>query len=219
MGLLACLLFYLLACASLAFLVYTVYMVRAQLELGEGAEELFYFAGVMPLSLAQIWFVWWFIFDLFPPRSGFGLCHFFEHFECLHFFCWQWWIEEEAMVQEPTWRVADTAHNRFGEEVDDEYFSDEGASILKTETGLVLDSVGHRWVAVERVPHAELEKWLTQKMSGAEKGQELLTQVEERRVEAQRLRDNECVDLVPACCCGHKRWLRGPGFLESLKAP
>jgi len=203
LGWLSCALFYLLACLSLGVLVYAV---RQCLQLKGNSEELFYFAVLIPQSLAQIWSVWWFVFDLLSPYCGFGLCHVFQRWACLRWLRWQWWLEEEALGREPRWRVADTAHARFGLEVDED-LAEEGAAVLRQDTGLIRDR--SRWVAVERVAEGRLEAWLTSKMLGAEKGHELLTQAEAQRLRAVQLRDEECVELL--ACCFSKRTLGAAG--------
>eukprot|EP00420_Gonyaulax_spinifera_P023715 CAMPEP_0197916872 /NCGR_PEP_ID=MMETSP1439-20131203/82801_1 /TAXON_ID=66791 /ORGANISM="Gonyaulax spinifera, Strain CCMP409" /LENGTH=194 /DNA_ID=CAMNT_0043538927 /DNA_START=36 /DNA_END=617 /DNA_ORIENTATION=+ len=153
-GWLACLSFYVLAGLSLFILVYTIVQCS---ELGTQSQELSYYAVLIPQSLAQIWLLWWFVFDLFSPL-GFGLCRCFQIVPCLHCFFWQWWVEETTVEKEPAWRVADTAHANFGMEVPGDVFGNEEVSIVREDAGLLRER--DRWVALERVPDADLENWV-----------------------------------------------------------
>lgn len=203
-GWVACILFYLCAGASLGIFLFVVQKVS---EVEGRSEEFFYYSVIIPQSLAQIWLVWWFLFDLFCPYFGFGLCHFFKGRLCFEVLCWQWWVEEQAVEKEPTWRVADTAHAKFGLEVSDDAFEDEGAAIVREDVGLIRDR--NTWVAVELVPQAQLETWVSSKMVGAEKGQDVLQELQAQKAHSARLRNEECAQLVE-CCVGknHSRLLR-----------
>merc|ERR1712062_344793 len=57
----------------------------------------------------------------------------------------------------------------------------------------------NKWVAVERVKQADLENWVASKITGAEKGHELIQEVQTQRAETERLRDRECAPLVHYC--------------------
>lgn len=195
MGWVACVSFYILAALALGIILY---MTAQLLRVEDSSDEFFYYMAVIPQSLAHIWLLWWFVFDLLCPYFGFGLCHLLKGNPCLEALSWQWWVEEEASEKEPAWRVADTAHAKFGLEVNDDALENERTTVLRENFGLILEH-DNRWVAVERVKQADLENWVASKIAGAEKGHELIQEVQTQRAESARLRDQECAPLVHCC--------------------
>jgi len=209
-GWVACVSFYILAALALGTILYmTVQLLRVE----GSSDEFFYYIAVIPQSLVHIWLIWWFVFDLLCPYFGFGLCHLLKGNPCLEALCWQWWVEEETSEKEPAWRVADTAHAKFGLEVSDDALENERTTILRENFGLVLEN-NNKWVAVERVKQADLENWVASKITGAEKGHELIQEVQTQRAEMARLRDRECAPLVH--CCPEKSQTRGQSGIRRL---
>ena len=73
---------------------------------------------------------------------------------------------EDVGGSDPTWLVADTAHPRFGEPVDEEVAANAGTSRVEGAVGIVKLSGDDGWTFMERVSADQVVQWREQKHVG-----------------------------------------------------